>query len=118
MRKLMFVGLLIVIAACLSRVSIPVPGLGLVLEAQALPYAATVAWNASADATTYSVYLDGVLVTSGITTLTTPLNIPTLGLHTIGVTAVNPTFVPPESTPGTLSFTLKQPSPVSGVKVK
>lgn len=88
-----------------------------VIVAQSLPYTLTVSWTASPDAVTYNCYLDGVLKTN-VTTSPCQYPVATLGAHTAGVTAVNPTFVPNESVPATLAFTLKQPGPPSAVTAK
>lgn len=92
-----------------------------VLYAQTLPYTLTVSWSASTDAAaTYNCYLDGVLQVTGTspTALSCQFPVPTLGSHTVGVTATDPANVPAESTPSTLAFTLKQTPGPSGVKVK
>lgn len=88
-----------------------------IVEAQTLPYPLTVAWDASPDAVTYTCYLDGVAVVNGVTGLTCSFPVSTTGPHTVGVTAVNPAFVPHESAAATLAFTLKAPTAPKNVKV-
>lgn len=88
-----------------------------VITAQTLPYNLTVAWDASADATSYNCYLDGVLMVAS-STLTCSFQVSSLGNHVAGVTAVNSTFVPSESTPATVAFKLQQPGKPSNIKVK
>ncbi len=89
----------------------------LVLIAQTIPYPLVVAWDASADATRYNCYLDGVLAaTTG--SLTCSFNVNTLGNHVVGVSALNDTFVPAESAQTTLAFKLQQPGKPANIKVK
>ncbi len=113
--------LITAILACATIVpptSVATPGVA-VLEAQTLPYTLTVAWNASPDAATYNCYLDGVKMTAVPgTALTCQFPVSTTGLHTVGVTAVNPAFVPSESAQGSLAFSLKTPTPPTGLSVK
>ncbi len=119
-RRLWLLTIALILYACatVGKPPIPVPGV-LVLEAQTLPYTLTVAWNASPDAATYNCYLDGVKMTAVPgTALTCQFPVSTTGLHTVGVTAVNPAFVPSESAQGSLAFSLKTPAPPTGLSVK
>lgn len=88
------------------------------LQAQTLPYTLTVAWDASPDAATYSCFLDGVVQKTGVTGLQCSFPVSTLGAHTVAVTAVNPSSVPPESAPASLAFTLRNPAAPGGIKVR
>ncbi len=115
MKKLIVAGMIVVAVGSGLSLKKAKP---IVLQAQALPYTLNVAWDASADATTYTCYLDSVVQVSSVVELTCSFAVATLGPHTVGVTAVNPTFVPTESTPATLLFTLKQPTKPGNVKVK
>lgn len=132
MKTMRWIGLAVfgVIVACATVVpptSIPWPAV-VVIEAQSLPYTLTATWTASPDTgvTSYNCYLDGTLMITVGNVTSCQFAVPTLGPHTVGVTAVNPTAIPTESAPGgcaaplptTCGFTLKQPSPASGVKVK
>lgn len=112
MRKYFAVALLGIAIACATAI-----GTSRVIIAQTLPYTLTVTWNAATDAASYNCYLDNVKMTN-VTTTTCSFPVATLGAHVVGVTSFNDTFVPNESTPATLNFTLKQPSPPAGVKVK
>lgn len=112
MKKSLALFLLIIAIACATAIS----G-GRVIIAQTLPYTLTVTWNAATDAASYNCYLDNVKMTN-VTTTTCSFPVATLGAHVVGVTSFNDTFVPNESVPATLNFTLKQPSPPAGVKVK
>lgn len=90
----------------------------MVVQAQTLPYQLTVAWDASPDAVTYTCYLDGTAVVTGVAALTCSFPVQTTGQHTVAVTAVNPAFVPNESLPTSLTFTLKTPASAKNVRVK
>lgn len=114
MKKIIIFLIATIIIGCATII----PNLGVsVINAQTLPYTLTVAWDASADAASYNCYLDGVQKIN-VTTTTCSFPVTALGAHVVGVTAVNPTFVPNESVPTNLSFTLKQPSPAANIKVK
>jgi hypothetical protein len=90
----------------------------MVLSAQTLPYPLTVEWDASPDAATYTCYLDGTAVVTGVTALTCTMPVAAAGPHTVAVTAVNPAFVPAESAPVSLSFKLQAPTSAKSVRVK
>lgn len=117
----------VVVFACATVNKFPPIGT-VVIEAQSLPYAATITWTASVDpaVTGYNCYLDGVLVTSVGLVTTCSISIPALGPHTIGVTAVGAAAIPSESSvglcapplPTSCAFKLGQPSAASGVKIK
>lgn len=113
-KKLYYIFAVIVLISCASIVT----NKGHVVMAQSLPYNLTVAWNPSVDAVTYNCYLDGARVATGVTSTTCSFPVTALGSHTVGVTAVNTTFVPSESTPGTLTFTLKSPNAPTALNVK
>lgn len=115
MKKLIAAGMIVVAVGSGLSLKKAKP---IVLQAQALPYTLVVAWDASADALTYTCYLDNVVQVQGISALTCSFPVATLGAHTVGVTSVNPDFVPNESQQGTLAFTLKQPAKPGNVKVK
>ncbi len=112
-RKLYWAFAVLVLISCASLVT----NKGRVLIAQSLPYTLTVAWNASTDAASYNCYLDGVKMTN-VTGLTCSFPVTSLGNHNVGVTSVNPAFVPNESAPGSLAFTLKSPNAPTGINVK
>ena len=108
--------LLIIIAALIACASL-IPKIT-VIQAQSLPYTLQVAWDVVTQATTYNCYLDGTQVVTATAALTCSFPVATLGSHTVGVTAVNPTFVPPESAQATLTFTLSAPNKPTNIKVK
>lgn len=89
----------------------------LVLIAQTLPYNLAVSWDASPDGITYNCYLDGAVVVN-VSTLNCTIPINTIGNHTVTVTVLNPSFVPNESIPTSVSFTLKQPTKASNIRIK
>ena len=90
-----------------------------VIHAQTLPYTLTVAWDSGGPSDlSFNCYLDGVQVATNITLLTCSFPVATLGAHVAGVTGVNPSFVPSESVPATLAFTLQQPNKPLNIKVK
>lgn len=125
--KRLILGLTVALALACALVSRP--GGGLVLVAQSLPYTLTVTWDASPDTgvASYNCALDGVFkVSVTAPALTCSFPVTTLGAHTVSVTAVNPTAIPTESAagpcaaplPSTCAFTLRQPSPATGIKVR
>jgi hypothetical protein len=123
------IALVLYACAAVNKPTIPIPSIGMVvIDAQSLPYAATVTWNVSPSlgVTGYNCYLDGALVTSvGLVTACT-VSVPTFGQHTIGVTAVGAAAIPPESPvgacdpplPQTCIFQLGQPAAAGHVKIK
>ena len=120
--KRLFLALIVLgLVACsliFTKPPISIPGM-VTVYAQTLPYALTVTWTASPDGVTYNCKLDGVQVATGTQAgLTCAFPVTTLGAHTVSVTTVNPAFVPPESAPATLTFTLKQPVAPTSVRVK
>ena len=92
-----------------------------VVYAQSLPYTLTIAWTASPDAANgYNCYLDGVKVTATpVTVLQCSFPVAVGGNHVVGVTSINNTFVPKESTtPATLAFKLQAPAAPTGITVR
>ena len=98
----------------------------IVIQAPGTTYTITIAWDASADAQTYTCYFDGQVAKDasgtpqvGLTALTCAYPVTVDGQqHTIGVTAVNPAFIPPESDPATLAVTLRRTGKPTNVKAK
>jgi hypothetical protein len=91
-RSLILTALLLVIVACATFMPKPPALSGVItIEAQSLPIARTVAWDANApgDAViNYVVRLDGVVIGSPTGT-TQAISITTLGVHVVAVRAVN-----------------------------
>lgn len=121
MKRYLTLGALLVafaLGACIHQLAPPIliPGEAVVF-AQTLPYTLTVTWNVDPDATSYRCLLDGVAQTV-VTATTCQFPVTAKGAHTVGVTAINPAFVPSESAPGTLAFTLQTPAAPAGIGVK
>ncbi len=123
------IALIVFACATVNKPPIGPIALGVTIEAQSLPYAATVTWTASPSVgvTAYNCYLDGALVTSvGATAVTCTISVPTLGQHTIGVTAFGAAAIPPETPigacdpplPTTCVFQLGQPIAPAHIKIK
>ena len=92
-------------------------GLFVTIEAQSLPIARTVLWdaNAASDAiTNYVVRLDNTIVGSPTGT-SQPITITTLGTHTVSVTAVNLWGV---SAPTTLTINVVAPAQVVNLRLQ
>lgn len=88
------------------------------IHAQSLPYTLVVVWDVETTAASYNCYLDNAVVVTGVTATTCSFPVATKGAHTVGVTAVNPIFVPSESAQAQLAFTLAAPNSPKNIKVK
>jgi hypothetical protein len=98
--------------ACVTLIGPPspvvIPGVTVTLEAQSLPIARTVVWDANPVTdfvTNYVVRLDGVVIGSPTGT-TQPISITSAGPHTVTVVAVN---LWGESAPGSFTFNVVVP---------
>lgn len=90
MKKIVLITLaLLGVFACIGKIGPVIIPTGVVtIEAQSLPVNKTLVWNAGANATSYTVTLDGVLIGSP-TVLQQAFSIATVGNHTFVVTSVN-----------------------------
>lgn len=119
-RRLTVLAILLVLVACATWIRTPLPpivGGPIVLEAQALPINAIVAWTAnptSDQVLNYIVRLDGVIVGSP-TGIEQPITITTAGIHTITVVAVNLWATSP---PGTLVVDVRVPGSPGGLAIR
>jgi hypothetical protein len=117
-RSLIVVAMLFVFVACASFWPKPPALSGVVtIEAQTLPIARTVAWDANAASeavTNYVVRLDGVVIGSPTGT-TQAISITTLGVHVVAVRAVN---VWGESVDATLTINVVAPSKPAGLRLQ
>ena len=115
-RTLVFALAVVLLAAC----AIWPPsnsGLFVTIEAQSLPIARTVLWdaNATSDAiTNYVVRLDNTIVGSPVGT-SQPITITTLGTHTVSVVAVN---LWGTSAPTTLTINVVAPAQVVNLRLQ
>jgi len=119
-RRLSFLGIVLILVACASLIRTPITPIvmgPIVLQAQALPIAVTVTWDASPasdQVTNYIVRMDGVIVGSP-TGIEQPVTITTAGPHTFTVVAVNLWATSP---PGTLVVDVRVPGSPGGLGIR
>lgn len=113
--KIGFVVLILAaIFSCTHVGPVTLPTGTVTLEAQSLPITKTLAWDASVNATSYTVTLDGTVIGNPVTT-SQAFSIPTLGVHTFTVTASN---LFGTSASATLTVNVVLPTVPSGLKIQ
>jgi hypothetical protein len=117
-RSLLFTTIMLVIVACATFLPKPPALSGVItIEAQSLPIALTVAWDANAaseNVTNYVVRLDGVVIGSPTGT-TQAISITTLGVHVVAVRAVNQWA---ESVDATLTINVVAPAKPANLRLQ